>query len=69
MDEATKEKATKIILAEWDNFKDKTELANKVMLGFIFGDYAKSEHYNIDEYWMIIQEIENPPKEEEITPG
>lgn len=53
-----------IMLAEWDNYQDKHELAKMVEEGFIFGKYASNEHYNIDEIVAIADEIElekNPP--------
>lgn len=54
-----------VLLAEWDNFQYKNELAAMVVNGFIFGKYAENEHYSIDEVYAIVQEIElekNPPE-------
>jgi hypothetical protein len=47
-----------IIIKEWDNYADKYELANMVMEGFIFGKYATSEHYPIDDIVAICKEVD-----------
>ena len=61
-----------IMLKEWDNYPNKTELAKMIEEGFIFGKYASNEHYQIDELVAIANEIElekNPPKSEEEQPS
>lgn len=64
MDELKKAQIKDILLKEWDNYPNKTELAKMVEEGFIFGKYASNEHYNIDAIVAIVDEIElekNPP--------
>lgn len=70
MDENKKIKVKEILLAEWEKYSDKNELADVVMKGFIFGTYGQDEHYLIDEFKAIIAEIElekNPPTEEKAS--
>ena len=47
-----------ILLKEWDNYTDKTKIINMVIDGYIFGKYAHSEHYLIEDIMPIVQEIE-----------
>jgi len=60
--EVTEEKKAEIkanLLKEWDSAADRATLANSVMEGYIFGKYAKSEHYSIDVFTQIIAEIDS----------
>lgn len=58
MDELKREEIRGLLLQEWDNYPDKIALANKVMNGYIFGQYAHSEHYTVQEILSIVNEIE-----------
>ena len=72
MEESKKLQIKEIMLAEWDNYPNKTELCKMIEEGFIFGKYVQNEHFNIDELVAIADEIElekNPPKSEEEQPS
>jgi len=72
MEESKKLQIKEIMLAEWDNYPNKTELCKMIEEGFVFGKYAQNEHFNIDELVAIADEIElekNPPKSEEEQPS
>lgn len=72
MEELKKLQIKEIMLKEWDNYPNKTELCKMIEEGFIFGKYAQNEHFNIDELVAIADEIElekNPPKSEEEQPS
>ena len=65
MEESKKLQIKEIMLAEWDNYPNKTDLCKMIEEGFIFGKYASNEHYQIDELVAIADEIElekNPPE-------
>jgi len=64
MSDEKKLQIKEIMLAEWDNYPNKTELCKMVEEGFIFGKYSNNEHFSIDELVAIADEIElekNPP--------
>jgi len=64
MEELKKLQIKEIMLKEWDNYPNKTDLCKMIEEGFIFGKYAENEHYSIDEISAIADEIElekNPP--------
>jgi hypothetical protein len=58
MDQEKRDEIKAILLKEWDSYPDKTKLANMVIEGYIFGKYAHSEHYLIEDILPIVQEIE-----------
>ena len=50
--------AVKIRAGElWDEFHDIGELANHLMVGYIFGEYATNSHYNIDDFVEICEQV------------
>lgn len=53
-----------LIYQHWDDFYTASELASYLEHGFIFGEFWDNEHYKIDEYIALINEVElekNPP--------
>jgi hypothetical protein len=69
MNEEKKLQIRGIVEQEYDNHPDQAELAKSIMEGFIWGKYAKNEHYNIDDIIAIIHEfeLETQAENEEIT--
>jgi len=59
MDEKIKSEMKSIIISEWDKYELKQELAKMVEYGYIFGPYANNLHFNIDEIWEIVKEVES----------
>ena len=55
MDEMKKNEVTQKIKDEWKNTKKekKIVLAKDLHDGYIFGEYANNEHYNIDEFVAV----------------
>jgi len=70
MEELKKLEIKNLLLSLWDS-KDKAELCQDIMNGYIFGGYASNEHYNIDDITAIYDEIyleKNPlPVMEEVV--
>ncbi len=69
--EITPEKIAEIeanINKEWDNVYTKEELVTKIEMGYIFGQYAQSEHYTKDFIKGLVDEVDlekNPLPEPE----
>ena len=64
MTEDKKIQVLDLIGQHWDDFYTASELAQYLDNGFIFGEFGNSEHYKIDEYMALINEVElekNPP--------
>lgn len=69
MNEEKRLEIKNLILSIWDEYEDKIELSNVVMLGYIFGEYASNEHYLLSDIISICNEIQlekNPPVIEEV---
>jgi hypothetical protein len=71
MEDITKNKIVGIINKDFAN-KDRHTTCVAIMEGFIFGKYAKNQHYTIDEICAIWNElntpilVEEPPVTEEV---
>jgi hypothetical protein len=69
--EITAEKIAEIkanINLEWDNVYTKEELVTKIEMGYIFGQYAQSEHYSKEFISGLVDEVDlekNPLPEPE----
>lgn len=58
MNEEKKVEILAIINSEWDKYNDKTEMAREIEHAYIFGPLGENEHYNIDEIFSLIKEVE-----------
>jgi hypothetical protein len=59
--EITAEKIAEIkgnIALEWDNVYTKEELVTKIEMGYIFGQYAQSEHYSKEFISGLVAEVD-----------
>ena len=68
MNDLKRQEIKDLVVSLWDNYEDKTELAKHIENGYIFGEYASNEQYNIDDITAIIAEVnleKNPPIIEE----
>jgi len=71
METIKREEIKQHIIEQWNLFKYKQELAANIKIKYVDGTYATQEHYNIDEIWEIVQEVENeknPPLVQEEQP-
>ena len=64
--EKVKEDMKKHIEEEWDNYDTKESLATAIMEGYIFGKYAKNEHYQLEDIRKLVDEAyaAKQPKDE-----
>jgi hypothetical protein len=51
-------KVKELINLHWDDFYTPRELAEFLLNGFVFGPFGRNEHYLIDEYMTLINEVE-----------
>lgn len=53
-----KEEILSLIKLNWNNFFTASELGKHLENGYIFGTYGVNEHYNINDFIILINNIE-----------